>query len=223
MTSPADPLRALIAGRTAAAPERRTPLTRGGHLSPRARKAALSAHIAVSAIWLGAVVANLFLGISAAATGNETLADAYYTSMDRLVNNLMPAAAIATLATGLLLALATRWGLFRHWLIIAKLMLALTTVLVGLTVIDQAISDTIHTRANTGTTGFSDALLPATAATPLLLLSATTIAITKPWGRTRRLRQHTTKSQPANRRNDSDLHIVSHETRSILTKEGETS
>jgi uncharacterized membrane protein len=172
-----------VAGHTAGTAERRSPETRRGHLSPRARKTALTAHIAVIATWLGAVIANFFLGISAAVTDDETLADAYYASMDRLVNNLMPAAAIATLATGLLLALATRWGLFRHWWIIAKLVLAVTTAVVGFSIIDPAISDTIRTRAATGSTGFSDALLPATAATPLMLLSATTIAITKPWGR----------------------------------------
>jgi uncharacterized membrane protein len=189
VTSPPDPLNGLVAGHTASAPERRLPVTRGGHLSPRARKAALTAHIAVMAVWVGAVVANVFLAISAAATSNETLADAYYAAMDRLVNNLMPAAAIATLGTGLLLALATRWGLLRHWWILAKLALAVVTTLVGLLIIDNAIQDTIAERAERGSTGFSDALLPATAATPLLLLSAVTIAITKPWGRTARARR----------------------------------
>lgn len=188
MTSPSDDLRTLIAGHTPTAPGP-SALTRGGHLSPRARKTALTVHIAVAGTWLGAVVANLFLGISAAVTGNETLADGYYASMDTLVNHVMPGAAIATLTTGLLLALATRWGLFRHWWIIAKLILAILTVLVGVTIIDSAIQNTIASRANTGPTGFSDALLPATTATPLMLLSAAAIAVNKPWGRTGRARR----------------------------------
>lgn len=145
--------------------------------------------MAVSGVWLGAVVTNLFLGLSAALTGSETLADGYYAAMDTTVNHVMPAAAIATLATGLVLALATRWGLFRHWWIIAKFVLAIVTVLVGVAIIDPAVRDTIETRAKTGSTGFSAALLPAVAATPLLLLSATVIAITKPWGRTHRTRR----------------------------------
>jgi uncharacterized membrane protein len=200
VTSPTDDLRTLIAGRAPTGDEgavRQPSPARRGHLSPRARKTALTAHVAVIATWLGAVIANLFLGISAAVTDDETLADAYYASMDRLVNNLMPAAAIATLATGLLLALATRWGLLRHWWIIAKLVLAILTVVVGVTIIDPAISDTIRSRASTGSTGFSDALLPATAATPLMLVSATTIAITKPWGRTRRARRRATQAAPS--------------------------
>jgi hypothetical protein len=195
VTSPPDQLRALVAGR-ADRPARQATPTRGGHLSARARKTALTAHVAVGATWLGAVAANLLLGVSAAVSDDETLADAYYTSMDRLVD-FIPAAAIATLATGLLLALATRWGLFRHWWIIAKLALAVATAVVGLSIINPAISNTIRSRAETGSTGFSDALLPATAATPLLLLSAITVAITKPWGRTARARRGPRQAAPS--------------------------
>jgi hypothetical protein len=195
VTSPPDQLRALVAS-CATGPSRQAAPARGGHLSARARKTALTAHVACGATWLGAVAANLFLGISAAVTDDETLADAYYTSMARLVD-FLPAAAIATLATGLLLALATRWGLFRHWWIIVKLVLAVTTAVIGWGIIDPAISNTIRSRAETGSTGFSDALLPAIAATPLLLLSATTIAITKPWGRTARARRQARQAAPS--------------------------
>jgi hypothetical protein len=183
----ADDPRAVSDGRvpTTAAPRP----ARGGHLSPRVRKAALTTHIAVSGAWFGAVTANLFLGISAAVTGSKARADGYYSSMDTLVNHLMPAAAVATLASGLLLALATRWGLFRHWWTVAKLALAILTVVVGVTVIDPAIQDTVASRTKTGSAGFSDALLPAVAATLLLLLSAITLAITKPWGRIGRVRR----------------------------------
>jgi uncharacterized membrane protein len=194
VTSPVDDLGALVTGRAPTAPPRQPSRTQRGHLSPRARKAALTAHIAVSGTWLGAVVANVFLGISAAVTGNETLANSYYATMDRLANNLMPAAAITTLATGLLLALATRWGLFRHWWTIAKLVLAILTVVVGVAIIDSAIRDTITARTTTGHTEFSQALLPATILTPLLLLTATVIAVTKPWGRTSRGRRRATSS-----------------------------
>src|SRR5215475_2362503 len=102
VTSPPDRLAAIVAGRAVGTPERRARLARGGRLSRRGRRAALIAHVAAAAVWLGCVVANLFLAISAATTRSETLADAYYASMDRLANNLMPAAAIATIATGLL-------------------------------------------------------------------------------------------------------------------------
>src|SRR5829696_7139791 len=109
----------------------------------RLRKPLLVAHLIVSGTWLGAVVADLFLGISAATTGREDMADAYYAVMDRLGNNLMPAAAIATIAA----------------------------------------------RAADHSAAASDLLLPAIAITPLMLATAFTLAITKPWGRTRRGRR----------------------------------
>jgi len=158
------------------------------HLKRRGRKALVAAHVLVSGTWLGAVIANLFLGISAAATSRDDLADAYYVAMDRLVNNLMPAAAIATLATGLLLSLATKWGLLRHYWVAAKFVLAITTVVVGLAVIDGAIQETIAARAAAHSVTTSDLLLPGIIATPAMLASATILAITKPWGRTKRRR-----------------------------------
>lgn len=154
------------------------------HLTATERKAALLAHVIVTSIWLGAVVVNLFLGVSAAVTNRADLADAYYVAMDRVVNQVMPAGAIATIATGLLLSLATRWGLVRHYWILAKLVLAVATVAVGVTVIDGAIQDTLAARTTTGGASASDLLLPGIMATPLMIASAATLAITKPWGRT---------------------------------------
>lgn len=159
------------------------------YLNRRGRKALLAAHVLVSGTWLGAVIANLFLGISAVATSRGDLADAYYVTMDRLVNNLMPAAAIATLATGLLLSLATKWGLLRHYWVVAKFVLAIATVVVGVAVIDGAIQKTIAARAAAHSVATGDLLLPAIIATPAMLASAATLAITKPWGRTRRGRR----------------------------------
>jgi uncharacterized membrane protein len=157
----------------------------------------LVAHLIVSGTWLGAVVADLFLGISAATTGREDMADAYYAVMDRLVNNLMPAAAIATLATGLLLALTTKWGLVRHYWVLAKLVLGVATVVVGVAAIDRAIQDTIAARAADHSAAASDLLLPAIATTPLMLATALTLPITKPWGRTRRGRRPGARRRPS--------------------------
>jgi hypothetical protein len=128
--------------------------------------------------------------ISAAATGNETLANAYYAAMDQLANNLMPAATIANLATGLLLVFGHQMGPVSPLVDPrSPLAPAVVTTLVGMVTIDNAIQETIAERAAGSFAGFGDVLLPATAATPFLLLSGVTIAITKPWGRTPRARR----------------------------------
>src|SRR5215217_1509927 len=177
-------------------PGRAPTATRTRPRRPRLRNPLLVVHLIVSGTWLGAVVADLFLGI-AAATGREDMADAYYAVMDRLVNNLMPAAAIATLATGLLLALATKWGLVRHYWVLAKLVLGVATVFVGVAAIDRAIQDTIAARAADHSAAASDLLLPAIATTPLMLATALTLAIIKPWGRTRRGRRRGARRRPS--------------------------
>ena len=158
------------------------------------RKAALVAHVVASGAWLGAVAANLFLGISAVVTGQDGLADAHYAVMDRLVNNFMPATAIATLATGLILSFGTKWGLLRHYWVLAKVALGIATVVVGVAVIDGQIQETIAVRAAEGSANASALLLPAIAATPTMLVIATTLAITKPWGRTTLGRRHSARA-----------------------------
>jgi uncharacterized membrane protein len=170
------------------------PRSTSSQLRRRARKPLLVAHVIASGIWLGAVSANLFFGIAAATTGRTDLADAFYAVMDRLVNNLMPAAAIATLATGLALSLATKWGLLRHHWVLAKLLLGIATVVVGVTAIDGAIQDTIASRETAGSVGASDLLLPAIGATPTMLVIATILAITKPRRLTRRGRSLPSRS-----------------------------
>src|SRR5215207_8323751 len=137
-------------------PGRPPTATRTRPRRPRLRKPLLVVHLIVSGTWLGAVVADLFLGISAAPTGREDMADAYYAVMDRHGNNLMPAAAI-----------------------------------------DRAIQDTIAARAADHSAAASDLLLPAVAITPLMLATAFTLAITKPWGRTRRGRRPGARRRPS--------------------------
>ena len=160
------------------------PATARPFLNRGRRKAALIAHVIASSAWLGAVAANLFLGISAALTEDDELADAHYAVMDPLVNNFMPATAVATLATGLILSYGTKWGLLRHYWVLAKVALGIATVVVGVAVIDDQLQETIAARAAEGSASASDLLLPAVAATPTMLVIATTLAITKPWGPT---------------------------------------
>lgn len=184
VTSPADTRAASGAASILARLSHALEVPERRHLSRRVRNATLVAHVLATSSWLGAVVANLFFGISAVITDRDDLTDAYYTVMDPLVNTVMPAAAIASVVTGLLLALATRWGLLRHWWILIKLGLALATVVVGVAVIDPAVQDTIAARAASQDTSASGLLLPGVAATPFMLASATILSVTKPWGRT---------------------------------------
>jgi heme/copper-type cytochrome/quinol oxidase subunit 2 len=98
-------------------------------MTPRLRKGALTAHITFSVGWIGAVAAYIALDV-AAATGQdaETLRAAYL-AMELTASFVIVPLAFATLLTGLVMSLGTKWGLFRHyWTLISLLLTMIATV-----------------------------------------------------------------------------------------------
>jgi len=94
-------------------------------MSPRLRKLMLTVHVTASVGWIGAIAAYIALNVPALASDDEQAVRAAYLMMDVVMRYaLLPLAATA-LATGIVQALGTPWGLFRHyWVTIS---LALTT------------------------------------------------------------------------------------------------
>jgi hypothetical protein len=85
----------------------------------------LTIHVATSVGWLGAIAAYIVLNIPALASENEQTVRAAYLMMDVIMGYALIPLAGASLATGIVQALGTPWGLFRHyWVTIS---LALTT------------------------------------------------------------------------------------------------
>lgn len=91
-------------------------------VSPPLYKLLLSAHIIVSIGWLGIVFAELVLGVVALTSDTTEVSDALYLSME-VVNVAFLPAAIATIVTGVLLSMGTKWGLLRHYWAVTKLAL----------------------------------------------------------------------------------------------------
>src|SRR5918999_2646678 len=92
-------------------------------LSPRLRKVALATHLTVSVGWVGAVGAYIVLDL-AATTGHDARAvRAAYLGMDAIARSAIVPLAIASLLTGLVVSLGTRWGLFRHWWVLISFLL----------------------------------------------------------------------------------------------------
>jgi hypothetical protein len=154
-------------------------------------KLLLTAHIMVSVGWLGVVVAKLAIGLAAATTGDPGVAGALYASME-VVNRVFPPAAIATFATGVLLALGTKWGLLQHYWVAAKLVLTVavpaTAVQLGDRLVQQSSAAASGPAAADATIlGFAAAptlLISLSAAHVLMLGAATVISVYKPWGKT---------------------------------------
>jgi hypothetical protein len=98
---------------------------------PAVRKAVLTTHVVTSVGWLGAVVAYLALDVTASMSRDADLVRTAYGAMELVVVSAIVPLALATVVIGVVNALGTTWGLFRHWWVIVKLLLTLvaTTVL----------------------------------------------------------------------------------------------
>jgi len=90
---------------------------------------ALTAHVTVSVGWIGCVVAYLALGL-AAVNGATRTARAAWTGMDLIGWYVVVPLALASLLSGLLMALGTRWGLFRHYWVLFSLVLTVLSTAV---------------------------------------------------------------------------------------------
>jgi hypothetical protein len=97
-------------------------------MKPGVRKFALSAHLTFCIGWIGAVLAYLALGVAAVTTEDVQTIRAAWTAMELTGWYVIVPLAIASLFTGLLMALGTKWGLFRHyWVLISFVLTVFAT------------------------------------------------------------------------------------------------
>ena len=91
--------------------------------APRLRKFALTAHISSSVGWLGAIAGFLALASIGLARQDVQIVRAAYLGMDWIGWFVLLPLSFASLLTGLVQSLGTEWGLFRHYWILAKLLI----------------------------------------------------------------------------------------------------
>jgi hypothetical protein len=98
-------------------------------MSPRLRKLALVTHIAVAVGWIGAVAGYLALDVAAATSPDAETLRAAYLAMELIARYVIVPLTLASLLTGLVMSLGTKWGLFRHyWVSISLLLTVIATV-----------------------------------------------------------------------------------------------
>jgi hypothetical protein len=157
-------------------------------MPPRVRKAALTAHVATSLGWLGAVAAFLAIAVAGLAARDPDRAHGLYLAGDLITWTVIVPLALACFATGVLQSLGTAWGLFRHWWVIAKLVL--TVPATGLLLLHTRPIAVLADPANTGALtagdlrGLQVQLAADAAAAIAVLLTATALAVFKPSGLT---------------------------------------
>ena len=160
-------------------------------MRPRVRKLALTLHVVASVGWLGAVAVFLTLGVVGLTGRNAEVVRAVYLAMESAGWSLLVPLALASLLTGLVQSLGGRWGLFRHYWVVVKLVINVVAVLVLLLytqtlsyLADLAAAETSSTES--GLVGLrSPSPVIHAGAGLLLLLTAATLSVYKPPGMTR--------------------------------------
>jgi hypothetical protein len=94
-------------------------------MAPRVRKFALTVHLTFSIGWIGAVVAYLALGVAAVTSQEDRTVRAAWTAMELIGWYAIVPLALASLVTGLVMALGTKWGLFRHYWVLFSFVLTI--------------------------------------------------------------------------------------------------
>ncbi|MGH3814113.1 MAG: hypothetical protein ACRDUV_16950 [Pseudonocardiaceae bacterium] len=155
-------------------------------LPPRARKIALTFHVAVSVGWLGSSYTMLVLGMSGLLATDPHFRIASYEIMhlfDRAVNIPL---GFSMLLSGLVSALWTTWGLIRHRWVLTKLIISTAVLIITPILSVPRVLDIVdQLRAGTETPGLAIEIIAISIGTVITLTAVTTISIFKPWGRTR--------------------------------------
>ena len=99
-------------------------------MSASVRKFVLAAHLLFSVGWIGTVVAYLALGITATSSDDTATVRAAWTAMEVTGWYVIVPLAVASLLTGSVMALGTRWGLFQHYWVAISFVLTLVSTVV---------------------------------------------------------------------------------------------
>lgn len=158
-------------------------------MTPAIRKFALTAHITSSVGWLGAVAGFLALAVHGLNSYDAQLVRGLYLAMGVTGWYVIVPLSLASLLTGLVMSLATKWGLFRHYWVTVKFLLTIISILIlfgftqTLSYIGVLAADTTMPIGELRNLSQSPVLHSSGGL--LVLLVNTTLSVYKPWGRTR--------------------------------------
>jgi hypothetical protein len=158
-------------------------------LSPRLRKSTLTVHVISSVGLLGAVAAFLILAVAGLVGRDAQTVRAAYTANGLTAWFLIVPLSYAALLTGIIQSLGTKWGLFRHYWVLAKLLLTVLAVIVlllqmeGITYLAGVAAETTFSDADL--IGLRRSIGLHAAGGVLVLLATTILSVCKPRGMTR--------------------------------------
>ena len=156
-------------------------------MTPLLRKFVLTAHVTFAVGWLGAVAGFLALALAGLNSQDIQIMKAAYLGMDLTARYIILPLSFAPLVTGPVLSLGTPWGLFRHYWILAKLLITVLSTAILLVHMQPISHLALMAMDGTLSSAGSDQrvqMVVASGAGLLALLLATGLAVYKPRGMT---------------------------------------
>jgi hypothetical protein len=154
-------------------------------MAPGLRKFVLTAHLTFSVGFIGAAVAYLALGVSAVTSEDAQTVRAAWIAMELIGWYVIVPLALAALLTGLVMALGTPWGLFRHyWVLITLVLTIFATVILLLHMPSVSSLADVAREADSATLGGLGGDLFHAGGGLLVLLVITVLNVYKPRGLT---------------------------------------
>lgn len=168
-------------------------------MTPRLQKLTLLAHITFSVGWFGAVVPYLALAIAALTSHDGQMVRAACLSMKFIGWFVIVPFSLAAMLSGLVQSLGTRSGLFRHWWVLAKFVLAVFATVILFQHMTEVSRLSLMAKQTMLSTADLRPELIHSAGGLLVLLAAMTLSVFKPWGMTSYGRRRTTQADTVSR------------------------
>lgn len=151
-------------------------------MTPEQRKLALTAHIAASVGWLGAVAGFLPLAVMALGSSDERAVRSAFLGMALMGRLVIVPLSLASLLTGLVVSLGGPWGLFRHYWVMAKLAINILSIAILLKYMQSL--NRLAALAESGVAPRDPSSVLHASLALAALLTATALSVYKPWGLT---------------------------------------
>jgi hypothetical protein len=174
------------AGRQNAHIDVHTPWAAPIMMAPALRRFTFTMHVTSSVAWVGAAMTFLALAVIGVTSNDELIVRGAYLVMAPAAWFVLVPLAHASLLSGIALSLGTKWGLLRHYWVMAKLLMtvfATAILLMYMETFTRMAGVAADPMAEVSAVRNASPVVHAILAL-MLLLAATVLAVYKPWGLT---------------------------------------
>src|SRR5699024_7550496 len=108
-------------------------------LPPRGRKFLLAVHVIFSIAWIGVSSCMVVLSLMGLSFDDPRMVEAIYQALKIFDLTVITITSFTSVASGILLACYTPWGLFKHWWVIIKMVLSIIVFVFDFTLTNPAV------------------------------------------------------------------------------------